>query len=79
MAHVGIQTKESRLASLGNASVSVCVSPVTSRASLPLSECVPFLPPGGWEGQATFKLSFRKGGAIKFFQLMMKAASAGER
>nr|KAF6274127.1 WBP2 N-terminal like [Pipistrellus kuhlii] len=33
-------------------------------------------PDGGWEGQATFKLSFRKGGAIKFFQLMMKAASA---
>ncbi|EPQ04208.1 Postacrosomal sheath WW domain-binding protein [Myotis brandtii] len=36
-------------------------------------------PDGGWEGQATFKLSFRKGGAITFFQLMMKAASAGER
>ncbi|CAK6443981.1 unnamed protein product [Pipistrellus nathusii] len=33
-------------------------------------------PDGGWEGQATFKLSFSKGGAIKFFQLMMKAASA---
>ncbi|XP_014390607.1 PREDICTED: postacrosomal sheath WW domain-binding protein [Myotis brandtii] len=33
-------------------------------------------PDGGWEGQATFKLSFRKGGAITFFQLMMKAASA---
>ncbi|KAK1341670.1 hypothetical protein QTO34_018087 [Cnephaeus nilssonii] len=36
-------------------------------------------PDGGWEGQATFKLSFRKGGAIKFFQLMMKAASAAAR
>ncbi|KAM5251225.1 postacrosomal sheath WW domain-binding protein [Hipposideros larvatus] len=33
-------------------------------------------PDGGWEGQATFKLAFRKGGAIKFGQLMMKAASA---
>ncbi|XP_015427398.1 PREDICTED: postacrosomal sheath WW domain-binding protein [Myotis davidii] len=33
-------------------------------------------PDGGWEGQATFKLSFRKGGAITFSQLMMKAASA---
>nr|KAF6371157.1 WBP2 N-terminal like [Myotis myotis] len=33
-------------------------------------------PDGGWEGQATFKLSFRKGGAIRFAQLMMKAASA---
>uniref|UniRef100_A0A8P0S6Z5 WBP2 N-terminal like n=1 Tax=Canis lupus familiaris TaxID=9615 RepID=A0A8P0S6Z5_CANLF len=33
-------------------------------------------PDGGWEGQATFKLSFRKGGAIEFAQLMMKAASA---
>ncbi|KAJ8791763.1 hypothetical protein J1605_020485 [Eschrichtius robustus] len=36
-------------------------------------------PDGGWEGQAIFKLSFRKGGAIEFAQLMMKAASAGER
>ncbi|KAB0336638.1 hypothetical protein E2I00_000736, partial [Balaenoptera physalus] len=34
-------------------------------------------PDGGWEGQAIFKLSFRKGGAIEFAQLMMKAASAG--
>ncbi|XP_044634708.2 postacrosomal sheath WW domain-binding protein [Equus asinus] len=33
-------------------------------------------PDGGWEGQATFKLSFRKGGAVQFAQLMMKAASA---
>uniref|UniRef100_A0A8D1KRD3 GRAM domain-containing protein n=1 Tax=Sus scrofa TaxID=9823 RepID=A0A8D1KRD3_PIG len=33
-------------------------------------------PDGGWEGQAVFKLSFRKGGAIEFAQLMMKAASA---
>ncbi|KAM5223960.1 postacrosomal sheath WW domain-binding protein-like [Hipposideros larvatus] len=33
-------------------------------------------PDGGWKGQATFKLAFRKGGAIKFRQLMMKAASA---
>lgn len=64
-------------ASLGSASLSVCGSPVT--ACQPLSECVPFLPPGGWEGQAIFKLSFRKGGAIEFAQLMMKAASAGER
>ena len=47
-------------------------------ACQPLSECLPFLPPGGWEGQAVFKLSFRKGGAIEFAQLMIKAASAGE-
>ncbi|XP_016065780.1 PREDICTED: postacrosomal sheath WW domain-binding protein [Miniopterus natalensis] len=33
-------------------------------------------PDGGWEGQATFKLAFRKGGAIQFFQLMMRASSA---
>ncbi|XP_049482417.1 postacrosomal sheath WW domain-binding protein isoform X4 [Panthera uncia] len=33
-------------------------------------------PDGGWEGQATFKLAFRKGGAIEFAQLMVKAASA---
>ncbi|KAM6162202.1 postacrosomal sheath WW domain-binding protein [Erethizon dorsatum] len=33
-------------------------------------------PDGGWEGQATFKLVFRKGGAIHFAQLMMEAASA---
>uniref|UniRef100_A0A8D0TWD5 Postacrosomal sheath WW domain-binding protein n=1 Tax=Sus scrofa TaxID=9823 RepID=A0A8D0TWD5_PIG len=36
-------------------------------------------PDGGWEGQAVFKLSFRKGGAIEFAQLMMKAASAAAR
>ncbi|XP_004676480.1 PREDICTED: postacrosomal sheath WW domain-binding protein [Condylura cristata] len=36
-------------------------------------------PDGGWEGQATFKLSFRKGGAIEFSQLLMKAASAAAR
>ncbi|XP_077025143.1 postacrosomal sheath WW domain-binding protein [Tamandua tetradactyla] len=36
-------------------------------------------PEGGWEGQAMFKLSFRKGGAIQFSQLMMKAASAAAR
>uniref|UniRef100_A0A8C9JX22 WBP2 N-terminal like n=1 Tax=Panthera tigris altaica TaxID=74533 RepID=A0A8C9JX22_PANTA len=35
-------------------------------------------PDGGWEGQATFKLAFRKGGAIEFAQLMVKAASAGD-
>uniref|UniRef100_A0A8C3X7N9 WBP2 N-terminal like n=1 Tax=Catagonus wagneri TaxID=51154 RepID=A0A8C3X7N9_9CETA len=34
-------------------------------------------PDGGWEGHAVFKLSFRKGGAVEFAQLMMKAASAG--
>ncbi|XP_078190269.1 postacrosomal sheath WW domain-binding protein isoform X3 [Callithrix jacchus] len=33
-------------------------------------------PDGGWEGQATFKLVFRNGGAIEFAQLMVKAASA---
>ncbi|XP_008273373.1 postacrosomal sheath WW domain-binding protein isoform X3 [Oryctolagus cuniculus] len=33
-------------------------------------------PDGGWEGQATFKLVFRAGGAIHFAQLMMEAASA---
>lgn len=36
-------------------------------------------PDGGWEGQATFKLAFRKGGAVKFAQLMMHAASAAAR
>ncbi|XP_032201971.1 postacrosomal sheath WW domain-binding protein isoform X1 [Mustela erminea] len=36
-------------------------------------------PDGGWEGQATFKLAFRKGGAIEFAQMMMKAASAAAR
>ncbi|XP_031214060.1 postacrosomal sheath WW domain-binding protein isoform X1 [Mastomys coucha] len=33
-------------------------------------------PDGGWEGSATFKIVFRKGGAIDFAQLMAKAASA---
>uniref|UniRef100_A0A2K5IMM9 Uncharacterized protein n=1 Tax=Colobus angolensis palliatus TaxID=336983 RepID=A0A2K5IMM9_COLAP len=33
-------------------------------------------PYGGWEGQATFKLVFRNGGAIEFAQLMVKAASS---
>ncbi|XP_029810653.1 postacrosomal sheath WW domain-binding protein [Suricata suricatta] len=36
-------------------------------------------PDGGWEGQATFKLTFTKGGAIEFAQLMTKAASAAAR
>uniref|UniRef100_A0A2K5QZT4 WBP2 N-terminal like n=1 Tax=Cebus imitator TaxID=2715852 RepID=A0A2K5QZT4_CEBIM len=36
-------------------------------------------PDGGWEGQATFKLVFRNGGAIEFAQLMVKAASAAAR
>ncbi|XP_062971685.1 postacrosomal sheath WW domain-binding protein [Cynocephalus volans] len=36
-------------------------------------------PDGGWEGQATFKLIFRKGGAIEFAQLMMRAASSAAR
>ncbi|XP_036106654.1 postacrosomal sheath WW domain-binding protein [Molossus molossus] len=33
-------------------------------------------PDGGWEGEATFKLAFRHGGAIQFFYLMKKAAFA---
>ncbi|XP_028727119.1 postacrosomal sheath WW domain-binding protein [Peromyscus leucopus] len=33
-------------------------------------------PDGGWEGSATFKMIFRKGGAIDFAQLMAKAAYA---
>ncbi|XP_053439316.1 postacrosomal sheath WW domain-binding protein, partial [Nycticebus coucang] len=36
-------------------------------------------PYGGWEGQAIFKLVFRRGGAIEFAQLMMRAASAAAR
>ncbi|XP_006866977.1 PREDICTED: postacrosomal sheath WW domain-binding protein [Chrysochloris asiatica] len=34
------------------------------------------VPDGGWEGQAIFKLSFRKGGAISFFQSMSQATAA---
>ncbi|KAL6092394.1 hypothetical protein STEG23_031752 [Scotinomys teguina] len=33
-------------------------------------------PDGGWEGSATFKIVFRKGGAIDFARLMAKAAYA---
>ncbi|XP_052604419.1 postacrosomal sheath WW domain-binding protein [Peromyscus californicus insignis] len=33
-------------------------------------------PDGGWEGSATFKMIFRKGGAVDFAQLMAKAAYA---
>uniref|UniRef100_A0A6I8PLN4 GRAM domain-containing protein n=1 Tax=Ornithorhynchus anatinus TaxID=9258 RepID=A0A6I8PLN4_ORNAN len=33
---------------------------------------------GGWEGQASFKLSFSSGGAIEFGQMMMQAATNGE-
>lgn len=47
-------------------------------AFLRVCECLPLLPPGGWEGSATFKMAFRKGGAIEFAQLLAKAASAGE-
>uniref|UniRef100_A0A2K6R2Z6 WBP2 N-terminal like n=1 Tax=Rhinopithecus roxellana TaxID=61622 RepID=A0A2K6R2Z6_RHIRO len=36
-------------------------------------------PYGGWEGQTTFKLVFRNGGAIEFAQLMVKAASSAAR
>ncbi|KAF6122583.1 WBP2 N-terminal like [Phyllostomus discolor] len=36
-------------------------------------------PDGGWDGQATFKLAFRRGGAIKFSQMLMSAASAAAR
>ncbi|XP_023077625.1 postacrosomal sheath WW domain-binding protein [Piliocolobus tephrosceles] len=36
-------------------------------------------PYGGWEGQATFKLVFRNGGAIEFAQLLVKAASSAAR
>ncbi|XP_007939976.1 postacrosomal sheath WW domain-binding protein [Orycteropus afer afer] len=36
-------------------------------------------PDGGWEGQAVFKLSFRRGGAIEFSQLMTQAAVAAAR
>ncbi|KAG3290825.1 WBP2 N-terminal like, partial [Ictidomys tridecemlineatus] len=33
-------------------------------------------PDGGWEGQATFKLVFKKGGAIEFAELLIQAAAA---
>ncbi|XP_054999604.1 postacrosomal sheath WW domain-binding protein [Sorex araneus] len=36
-------------------------------------------PDGGWEGKATFKLSFPSGGAIEFAQWLMKASSAAAR
>ncbi|XP_040844241.1 postacrosomal sheath WW domain-binding protein [Ochotona curzoniae] len=36
-------------------------------------------PDGGWEGQATFKLVFRGGGAIDFSRVMAEAASAASR
>nr|XP_020838420.1 LOW QUALITY PROTEIN: postacrosomal sheath WW domain-binding protein [Phascolarctos cinereus] len=32
-------------------------------------------PDGGWEGEATFRLTFRSGGAIEFGRLMMACAS----
>nr|XP_028601552.1 postacrosomal sheath WW domain-binding protein [Podarcis muralis] len=36
-------------------------------------------PGGGWEGQASFKMSFFSGGAIEFGQLMFKLASDASR
>uniref|UniRef100_A0A8C5YS69 Postacrosomal sheath WW domain-binding protein n=1 Tax=Marmota marmota marmota TaxID=9994 RepID=A0A8C5YS69_MARMA len=36
-------------------------------------------PDGGWEGQATFKLVFKKGGAIEFAELLIQAAAAAAR
>ncbi|XP_072414209.1 WW domain-binding protein 2-like isoform X4 [Chiloscyllium punctatum] len=36
-------------------------------------------PNGGWEGSATFKLSFTSGGAIEFGQLMLRTASQASR
>ncbi|XP_072259963.1 WW domain-binding protein 2 [Pyxicephalus adspersus] len=36
-------------------------------------------PSGGWEGNATFKLSFPAGGAIEFGQFMLQVASQASR
>ncbi|XP_078081407.1 WW domain-binding protein 2-like isoform X2 [Mustelus asterias] len=36
-------------------------------------------PNGGWEGSATFRLTFTSGGAIEFGQLMLRAASQASR
>ncbi|XP_013907535.1 PREDICTED: postacrosomal sheath WW domain-binding protein isoform X2 [Thamnophis sirtalis] len=36
-------------------------------------------PGGGWEGQASFKMSFFSGGAIEFGQMMFKLASDASR
>ncbi|XP_072882800.1 WW domain-binding protein 2-like isoform X2 [Hemitrygon akajei] len=36
-------------------------------------------PHGGWEGSATFKLTFTSGGAIEFGQLMFRAAQQASR
>ncbi|XP_066563468.1 postacrosomal sheath WW domain-binding protein [Amia ocellicauda] len=36
-------------------------------------------PGGGWEGQASFKMSFASGGAIEFGQLMFKVATNASR
>ncbi|XP_067913933.1 WW domain-binding protein 2-like isoform X2 [Heterodontus francisci] len=36
-------------------------------------------PNGGWEGSATFKLTFTSGGAIEFGQLMLRSASQASR
>lgn len=35
-------------------------------------------PNGNWLGEAKFKLSFKKGGAIDFGQAMLKAAQMGK-
>lgn len=35
------------------------------------------LPAGGWEGSATFKMTFTAGGAIEFGQRMLQVASQG--
>ncbi|MEE6520180.1 hypothetical protein FKM82_017993 [Ascaphus truei] len=36
-------------------------------------------PGGGWEGQASFKLTFNSGGAIEFGQVMFKLATSASR
>uniref|UniRef100_H2ZS82 WBP2 N-terminal like n=1 Tax=Latimeria chalumnae TaxID=7897 RepID=H2ZS82_LATCH len=36
-------------------------------------------PGGGWEGQASFKLTFNSGGAIEFGQVMFKVATNASR
>ncbi|KAM4652419.1 WW domain-binding protein 2-like isoform 1-T2 [Discoglossus pictus] len=36
-------------------------------------------PGGGWEGQASFRITFNSGGAIEFGQLMFKLATTGSR
>ena len=42
-----------------------------------LAENTCFIPPGGWQGRGSFKVTFNSGGAIEFAQHFKHAVASG--